>query len=302
MKKIILNFIEVLLTIIILLVCITSVIQSNTIKETHMFNYSLYTVEYSISNKINNNDIVLVKKVNYSDIKQDDLIAYYNLNVLKDNKLVINEVSNIDKENGKIVLKQENNSIDKEALYGKITYKLVLLSLVSNLIRNKLSFVLCLLIPTTILLILELIGISKERKRKSIEEQMQEKIDKLNKIKIKEKDKELKTALEENIKSHLEEISSAKRDFKKIDLLEETIQIPLEEIQNQINILEKKLGKENKKTTKKEEDLDKTIIISNSQDIKEEIKEELEIKKTKKIKTSNKENKKQNNLDNNHKK
>lgn len=302
MKKIILNLTEALLIIIILLVCITSVLQSNLCKETHMFNYGLYTVEYSISNKINNNDIVLVKKVNYSDIKQDDLIAYYNLNVLKDNKLVINEVSNIDKENGKIVLKQENNSIDKEALYGKITYKLVLLSLVSNLIRNKLSFVLCLLVPTTILLILELIGISKERKRKSIEEQMQEKIDKLNKIKIKEKDKELKTALEENIKSHLEEISSAKRDFKKIDLLEETIQIPLEEIQNQINILEKKLGKENKKTTKKEEDLDKTIIISNSQDIKEEIKEELEIKKTKKSKTSNKENKKQNNLDNNHKK
>ena len=76
----------------------------------------------------------------------------------------------------------------------------------------------------------------------------------------------------------------------------------VKEIQNQINILEKKLGKENKKTTKKEEDLDKTIIISNSQDIKEEIKEELEIKKTKKSKTSNKENKKQNNLDNNHKK
>lgn len=302
MKKIILNLTEALLIIIILLVCITSVLQSNLCKETHMFNYSLYTVEYSISNKINNNDIVLVKKVNYSDIKQDDLIAYYNLNVLKDNKLVINEVSNIDKENGKIVLKQENNSIDKEALYGKITYKLVLLSLVSNLIKNRVYFVLCLLVPSSLLLILEFVGIAKEKKRKSIEEQMQEKMDKLNKIKIKDKDKELKTAIEENIKSHLEEISSAKRDFEKIDLLEETIQIPLEEIQNQINILEKKLGKENKKTTKKEEDLDKTIIISNSQDIKEEIKEELEIKKTKKNKTSNKENKKQNNLDNNPKK
>ena len=297
MKKIILNFIEVLLTIIILLVCITSVIQSNTIKEKHIFNYGLYTVEDSLSNKLSDKDIVLIKEINYNEIKQNDIIAYY-----KEDKLIINELNNIDEENGKIVLKSENNSLAKESLYGKIAYKFILLSLISNVIRNKLSFVLCLLVPTTILLILELIGISKERKRKSIEEQMQEKIDKLNKIKIKEKDKELKTALEENIKSHLEEISSAKRDFKKIDLLEETIQIPLEEIQNQINILEKKLGKENKKTTKKEEDLDKTIIISNSQDIKEEIKEELEIKKTKKSKTSNKENKKQNNLDNNPKK
>lgn len=287
MKKIILNFIEVLLTIIILLVCITSVIQSNTIKEKHIFNYGLYTVESSLSNKLSDKDIVLIKEINYNEIKQNDIIAYY-----KEDKLIINEVNNIDEENGKIVLKSENNSLAKESLYGKIAYKFILLSLISNVIRNKLSFVLCLLVPTTILLILELIGISKERKRKSIEEQMREKIDKLNKIKIKEKDKELKSAIEENIKSHLEEISSAKRDFEKIDLLEETIQIPLEEIQNQINILEKKLGNENKKTTKKEEDLDKTIIISNSQDIKEEIKEELEIKKTKKSKTSNKENKK----------
>ena len=296
MKKIILNFIEVLLTIIILLVCITSVIQSNTIKEKHIFNYGLYTVESSLSNKLSDKDIVLIKEINYNEIKQNDIIAYY-----KEDKLIINEVNNIDEENGKIVLKSENNSLVKESLYGKIAYKFILLSLISNVIRNKLSFVLCLLVPTTILLILELIGISKERKRKSIEEQMREKIDKLNKIKIKEKDKELKSAIEENIKSHLEEISSAKRDFEKIDLLEETIQIPLEEIQNQINILEKKLGNENKKTTKKEEDLNKTIIISNTQDIKEEIKEELEIKKTKKNKTSNKENKK-NNLDNNHKK
>ena len=99
------------------------------------------------------------------------------------------------------------------------------------------------------------------------------KLEELNKVKD---NKELSNTIENTIKSQIKEIDAAKKDYKKINELESTIQIPLSEIQLGLNTL----NKNNKTNKQNEEDseLDNTLILFDNKDIKEEIQEELSFK------------------------
>ena len=146
---------------------------------------------------------------------------------------------------------------------------------INKIFANKLVYILCLTIPFIILFIIELTIILKEQKRKQLTNIMNLKLEELNKVKD---NKELSTTIENTIKSQIKELDAAKKDYKKINELERTIQIPLSEIQQGLNALN-----EMNKTTNKEEDsdLDNTVILFDNKDIKEEIQEELNIKKEK---------------------
>ena len=87
---------------------------------------------------------------------------------------------------------------------------------------------------------------------------------------------DLSNAIKKTINDTLEEIKDAKRDFKKIDNLQETIHIPLEEIKYQINELSKK--KTPKETQKENKLLEDTMFISNDIDINKAIEKELKTK------------------------
>ena len=120
-------------------------------------------------------------------------------------------------------------------------------------------------IPFGILIVLELINMVKEAKRKELERLMLEQFDELKKINQKS---EKSSMIENTICLQLEELKSAKRDFKKINELEKTFGIPFEEIVDGIE----ELKKDTKKKTKKEKvDLEKTIILYDSDDIMKEI-------------------------------
>ena len=103
---------------------------------------------------------------------------------------------------------------------------------------------------------------------------------------------DLSNAIKKAINDKLEEIKDAKRDFKKIDNLQETIHIPLEEIKYQINELSKK--KTPKEMQKENKLLEDTMFISNNIDINEAIEKELKTKekKSKKKPTKKKTNSK----------
>jgi len=150
------------------------------------------------------------------------------------------------------------------------------ISFSSNLIflNNDIVFGLCVFIPLASLIILELVNISKENKRKQLENTMVSQLDKFQEVK---NDSELSKVLEETIETQIKEIKSAKRDFKKIENLEQTIQIPMEEIQKQIYEL-------NKKNKKVENDIvdEDTLVLFSKDDIKEVIKNELEDTENKK--------------------
>lgn len=282
MRKKVLNLIETILIIIIVLVCLVSILQSTLFQNKNIFGYRTYVIaSNSMYPVLKYGDVVLVKEVDFNSIKKGDVITYYGKEGEVKDKIITHEVIDILTENETTVLKTKgkaNTGIDpyvyQEQVYGKFTYRFTVISLLSKIIRDKIGFVICILVPFSILFILELIAVTKEIKRKTLEDIMQKQLNNLNEV---TDNSELSKAIENTIKLQLDEIKKAKRDFKKIDQLEETIHIPLEEIQQQISYLSKKSKKKTK--TKKDTSLEQTLFITNKLNLQEEIAKEMSKKK-----------------------
>ena len=297
MGKKALNIIETFLILLIALICIVSILQSTLFQNKNIFGYHTYVIaSNSMYPVLKYGDVVLVKETDFNTINKGDIITYYGKEGEVKDKIITHEVIDILKENDTTVLKTKgraNTGVDpyvyKDQVYGKFVYRFTLLSLLSKIIRDKIGFVICILIPFSILFILEFISVTKEVKRKTIEDIMTKQLEELNSI---DDSSDLSNAIKKAINDKLEEIKDAKRDFKKIDNLQETIHIPLEEIKYQINELSKK--KTPKETQKESKLLEDTMFISNNIDINEAIEKELKTKekKSKKKPTKKKTNSK----------
>ena len=297
MGKKALNIIETFLILLIALICIVSILQSTLFQNKNIFGYHTYVIaSNSMYPVLKYGDVVLVKETDFNTINKGDIITYYGKEGEVKNKIITHEVIDILKENDTTVLKTKgraNTGVDpyvyKDQVYGEFVYRFTLLSLLSKIIRDKIGFIICILIPFSILFILEFISVTKEVKRKTIEDIMTKQLEELNSIDDKS---DLSNAIKKAINDKLEEIKDAKRDFKKIDNLQETIHIPLEEIKYQINELSKK--KTPKEMQKENKLLEDTMFISNNIDINEAIEKELKTKekKSKKKPTKKKTNSK----------
>lgn len=297
MGKKALNIIETFLILLIALICIVSILQSTLFQNKNIFGYHTYVIaSNSMYPVLKYGDVVLVKETDFNTINKGDIITYYGKEGEVKDKIITHEVIDILKENDTTVLKTKgraNTGVDpyvyKDQVYGEFVYRFTLLSLLSKIIRDKIGFIICILIPFSILFILEFISVTKEVKRKTIEDIMKKQLEELNSIDDKS---DLSNAIKKAINDKLEEIKDAKRDFKKIDNLQETIHIPLEEIKYQINELSKK--KTPKEMQKENKLLEDTMFISNNIDINEAIEKELKTKekKSKKKPTKKKTNSK----------
>ncbi len=291
MRKIVLNIIETILILTIALVCLVSILQSTLMQNKSIFGYRTYAIaSNSMYPVLKYGDVILVKDISFDSIKKGDIITYRGKEGEVKDKIITHEVIDILEENGTTVLKTKgraNTGIDpyvyKEQVYGKYAYRFVIISIISKVIRDKVGFVVCILIPFSILFILELISFAKEVKRKEMEKMVELQLEKLQSI---NNNSDLSKAIENTINEQLKEIKDAKRDFKKINELQQTIQIPLEEIQRQIKDLDKK----NNKEVQKDKVEDDTIVLFTDDDIKDVIKKEL--KSTKPVDKKKKANKK----------
>lgn len=291
MGKKALNIIETFLILLIALICIVSILQSTLFQNKNILGYHTYVIaSNSMYPVLKYGDVVLVKEIDFNTINKGDIITYYGKEGEVKDKIITHEVIDILKENDTTVLKTKgraNTGVDpyvyKDQVYGKFVYRFTLLSLLSKIIRDKIGFVICILIPFSILFILEFISATKEVKRKTIEDIMTKQLEELNNI---DDNSDLSNAIKKAINDTLEEIKDAKRDFKKIDNLQETIHIPLEEIKYQINELSKK--KTPKETQKENKLLEDTMFISNDIDINKAIEKELKTKEKKSKKKTTK--------------
>lgn len=291
MGKKALNIIETFLILLIALICIVSILQSTLFQNKNILGYHTYVIaSNSMYPVLKYGDVVLVKEIDFNTINKGDIITYYGKEGEVKDKIITHEVIDILKENDTTVLKTKgraNTGVDpyvyKDQVYGKFVYRFTLLSLLSKIIRDKIGFVICILIPFSILFILEFISTTKEVKRKTIEDIMTKQLEELNNI---DDNSDLSNAIKKAINDTLEEIKDAKRDFKKIDNLQETIHIPLEEIKYQINELSKK--KTPKETQKENKLLEDTMFISNDIDINKAIEKELKTKEKKSKKKTTK--------------
>ena len=167
----------------------------------------------------------------------------------------------------------KNDSMDpdvyEEQVCGKFVYKFILISFIDRIINNDVGFIFVILIPGIVLLVLEIINLVKETKRRKMERIVRNQLRDIKKIDNSSKEK---IEIEKTISIQLEEIKNAKRDFKKMKELDWTVKISLEDIARKIECL-----KGNGKNT--DNYLEDTDVLFNANDIKEEIIKELKIKK-----------------------
>jgi len=128
------------------------------------------------------------------------------------------------------------------------------------------------LMSIMLLIVAQVISIFEKNKKRNSENMFDSNLEELQKI---ENKTEIPVQNEDTIKRQIEEIKTAKKEIKEIEF-DKTVQIPLEDIQNQINNINKKLIKEDKS----EKVGDDTVVLFSKDDIKEVIKKELESTKT----------------------
>lgn len=288
MRKWILNFIEIIIFLVIFLVCVVGIVQSTLFKENSIFGYRTYTVaSNSMYPVFEYGDIIVVKKLDYNNIKVDDIITYNGQVGEFKNKVITHEVIDIVYENDTKVLRTKgraNTGIDpnvyEKQVLGKFVYKFMLISFVNKIISDRFGFFLFVFIPVSILIVLELIHIIKEIKRRKLEKLVKYQIEELKKIDMDSKES---MEIENTMCVQLEYINSAKRDFKKINELEDIVRVPLEDIIKKIEFF-----KNAEKQSKLDQLLkDDTVILFDSNDIRKEIRKELNLR-DKKVKKRDK--------------
>ena len=239
MKKKWLKITEIFLIFIIIFICFVSVLQSSFLHDKKIFGYNVYMI--NSGETLNEGDIILVKDIEF---KIGDIVVYKEKEEFNTDKIV-------DFDNDKIFLNKDKH-INKKQIVGVYKYHLSFISIISKIIKDKTWFVICLLFPFSLLVVLEVINICKNSKNK-----------KINVI----EDLELNNINTNNLQEEIDksiDINLSKKKKKKLVDLEQTIQLPIEEIHKKISL------------EKKEDTVsDDTMILFTKDDIKEVIKKEL---------------------------
>lgn len=290
MRKWLLNFIEIIVLIIISVTCLVLIFQNTFFKNNSIFGFRTYVIaSNSMAPVLKYGDVILIKEINYDDIKVNDIITYKGISGEFKGKVITHRVIDIVYNEDTKVLKtkgEANDGIDPDVhesqVYGKLVYKFVLISLISKVVRNKIGFVLFVFIPFALIFVLEVINMTKETKRMELEKMVKKQLEELKKLNNKSK---TAVSLEETICLQLDEIKKAKRDFKKIDELEYTVKIPFEDVVKEIDKLKNESNKEKEKIL-----LEETKVLYNSDDLTKEINKEIKLKNKKvkkKLKSKN---------------
>lgn len=282
MRRWVLNCIEIILLVIISLIFLFFVLQKTLFKGELLFGYKTYVVASDSMNPVlKKGDVIVIEDIDYDKIEIDDIITYQGLVGDVKDKVITHKVIDIFYEEDVRVLRTRginNKIIDpnvyEEQVYGKYLCRLGLISFVNKIISDKIGFILFIVIPLGVLVVLEIVNMKKEIKRKELEKLVKCQLDELKKI-----DNNSKEAIEiENTMCvQLEQIKNAKRDFKMMNELENNIRVPLSDIVKKIEFF-KNVDSKRKMDVLLLEDTD---ILFSSDDIRKEISKELKIRKRK---------------------
>lgn len=206
--KIIFKLIKYLLTTIVVLILAVVLIQRFSNNNIKVFGYSIYTiVSESMKPEYDIGDMIFVKNVDKQDIKLNDDIVYMGNIDSYDGKIITHRVIRID--NNQIVTKGINNPIEDppikyDQVYGKVAFKLCILSTFSKLMNNNLMFYIIVFVPFTILIFLDLRDIVLDREERE-EEKEKEKIAEQERNKVQETNNDDIEILEDDVEEESKE-------------------------------------------------------------------------------------------------
>lgn len=188
----------VLLAAFILVVCL----QRFSNNKISFFNYRMFTVvSQSMAPKYDIGDVLISKQVKPEEIKENDVISYLGTYGDFTDKVITHRVVGIHRnEDGKYYFRTKGDAnivedpiVEAEQVYGVVTYRSILLSLIYRVIGTKVGFYLCIIIPIMFIIGSEMVATlldKEEERRAKLKEQKKEKQEK---VEEKEEPKQNKT-------------------------------------------------------------------------------------------------------------
>ena len=125
-------------------------------------------------------DVILVQEKTFEDLKLKDVITYESKGHGTDGMIITHRIIDIDNATKKIITKGDANdiedpAIDSSQVFGKVTYKFTLISLLTKLVRNKYGFYFLIFVPLVLVIFLEIADFVTQPKEEEEEEIKEEK-------------------------------------------------------------------------------------------------------------------------------
>lgn len=170
--KIIMMIVKAIISFFIIVVISIIFIQRVSNNKLTLGGYSLYTIiTESMIPKYEVYDMVIAKRISYTDIKVGDDVVYMGQKGDFADKIVTHQVINIEKKGNEVFFHTKGIANDVEdpvitssQILGKVAMKSKILSLVSKIVNNPYGFYFVIFVPFGILLVMEVIDIVNERK------------------------------------------------------------------------------------------------------------------------------------------
>lgn len=154
------NFLYAILCIIVILMLAVVIFQRVTDNKIAIGGYRMFTViTESMLPKYEVGDVLISKEYNLDEINVGDDVVYYGKKSNLKNKIITHQVVSKEFKDGEYIFEtkglanEENDpEIKGEQIYGKIVYKVVILSFIGKLIQNIYIFYFLIFIPIAIII------------------------------------------------------------------------------------------------------------------------------------------------------
>lgn len=184
--KVLFGLVKTILTIFLVLFIAVVLVQRFTNNNFSVGGYRMFTViSESMVPEYNIGDILIVKQVDSDTLVVGDDVCYLGDEEDFDGKVVTHRIKEIIKlDNGNIEFVTEgianvmpDPAISEDQIYGKVIHKTALLSFMSKLASNTVTFFLVIFIPIVIFIILEAKDLFKELMEKRLDDDLEEEDD-----------------------------------------------------------------------------------------------------------------------------
>ena len=135
-----------------------------------LFGYRVFTIATGSMEPVYNvNDVILVKEEDYHQLKVGDDVTYLGATQDFEGRIVTHRIIEINEEEGTLQTQGVANDtadpvIKSDQLYGKVVYRSVILSFITNLIHNKIGFYFLIFFPLVLVIFLEVADIVTQSK------------------------------------------------------------------------------------------------------------------------------------------
>lgn len=143
----------------------------------NIMGYRLYTiVTGSMEPELTVGDVILVEETSFDALKLKDVITYESKASGMEGMIVTHRIVDINKETQELITRGDANFADDpvityDQVQGKVTYKFVLISLLTKLVRNKVGFYFIVFVPLVLVIFLEIADIVTQPKDEDDEDE-----------------------------------------------------------------------------------------------------------------------------------